>query len=286
MDGQRLFLLNADALARAGDAPAVREMLASDARFWREMLQSSDILITKMIATVALNRHFELGSVVLRELPPEKIALAMPPEWAVPLSDSERSLNRIIAGEWMFSSTLLRQKPLIGFWASPGILSDEGPSRRTKLLAWLTGPLYQPQDSINAYAAHYAHVASILDAPLRNYDAALEQARTVNGGWQLAMESSRSPYNIMGKRLMAEGAVDFGSYARRVNDIEGGRRAALAAIALREKAVRPQDVPAALGALPFRNPYNDRPLSWDAASQSIVFVGLEPGSRGEHRILY
>ena len=39
-----------------------------DLRFWRIVLQSSDILVSKMMATAMLNRHFEWGNLVLRTL--------------------------------------------------------------------------------------------------------------------------------------------------------------------------------------------------------------------------
>jgi len=34
-------------------------VLERDLQFWRRVQQSSDILVSKMIATAALNRHFE-----------------------------------------------------------------------------------------------------------------------------------------------------------------------------------------------------------------------------------
>jgi hypothetical protein len=81
IDGQRLLLLNAKKVAQTGDHAAVRNLLEQDVRFWRAVLESSDTLISKMIATVALYRHFELGNLVLREFADENAMRAMPNEW-------------------------------------------------------------------------------------------------------------------------------------------------------------------------------------------------------------
>jgi hypothetical protein len=90
-------------------------------------------------------------------------------------------------------------------------------------------------------------------------------------------------YNIVGQKIIGYGA-DFGSYVRRVGDIEGVRRAALAAVSLHQGRVAGDDIPAALAASPLRNPYDGEPFAWDATAGDIVFRGLERGERGEHRI--
>ena len=63
------------------------------------------------------------------------------------------------------------------------------------------------------------------------------------------------------------------------------RRGALAIALLRDTtpASNPDVV---LAASPLRNPYDDQALRWDAEQQAVVFVGLEPGERGEHRFYY
>jgi hypothetical protein len=68
MDGQEFLLLYAMNLAANGDATGVRESLGEDLRLWREVLASSDLLISKMIATAALLRHFKQGAVIFRML--------------------------------------------------------------------------------------------------------------------------------------------------------------------------------------------------------------------------
>lgn len=63
-DGQRLHMV---ALwKQSGDAAAIRDGLQKDIVFWRTVLRSSDLLITKLIAVGALRQHFAYGNVVLR----------------------------------------------------------------------------------------------------------------------------------------------------------------------------------------------------------------------------
>lgn len=51
LDGQKLLLLNAKILAEHGDYVGAQSLLEEDLHFWRKVLESSDILITRMIAT-------------------------------------------------------------------------------------------------------------------------------------------------------------------------------------------------------------------------------------------
>ena len=102
MDGQKLMLLHARRLARQGNTSEIHALLETDLRFWRMTLESSDTLISRMIATRALTRHFEWGNLLLRELPAGSAADAIPDNWRVPLSDAELSILRCMTGEWIF----------------------------------------------------------------------------------------------------------------------------------------------------------------------------------------
>lgn len=274
MHGQRLLLWQASALADSGDAARVRELLASDFRFWRMVLASSDTLITKMIATAALQRHLKWGNVALRSLPSEQQLAAIPAEWHTPLAASELSLRRSLTGEWQFLSGSL--DTLAAGFVSSGSIGDK-----------LTAHLFQRQDTLNRYAEYFDELSTTLDAPLLGYASAATAAsqlaeRTANDAFP-----PRSLYNLAGVLLLGTaGPADYGIYARRVADLEGQRRAALAAVTLRADGTPPRDMPAALTLSPLRNPYDEQPLRWDAAEEAVVFDGLAPGERGEHRFYY
>ena len=101
-DGQTLTIISAWRSASMGDADAVRTALERDLVFWRMVLENSDTLITKMIATAAIVQHFKLGNLVLRRLPDAKRAAGIPASWRNEVTPSERSMRRCLAGEWQF----------------------------------------------------------------------------------------------------------------------------------------------------------------------------------------
>jgi hypothetical protein len=277
VNAQRFLLLKASALAEQGDAAAVNALLAADGRFWRTVLASADQLITKMIAAAALTRHFEWGNLVLRKLAPVEAARATPAEWRTEIADSERSMRRCLIGEWIFVSTTLAKLNDGG---------EESVSLADRASGLIGAPFFQRQDTLNDYAEYYALVSDALDAPLAQYRAAVDRAT------ELALRTAdeafppRTPYNVMGAVLMASGVGEFGGYAGRVADVEGTRRAALAAVTLRTEGVSAGGAEAWLSAAALRNPYDDRPLIWDETDKAVVFRGLEPGERGEHRLYY
>ena len=265
MDGQRLLLLRARELAQQGDAATVHSLLERDLQFWRTALQSSDTLISRMIATVAITRQFTLGNVVLRKLPQASQGAAMPVSWRRPISGAERSMVRCTVGEWLFVLDAMR--------------SIEASEDR------LTRPLFQMQDTANRFAELYWQTAQKFEVPLAQYQDAAREADELSGLAAAEAAASREIYNWRGIRML-EDTTRFSQYALRVGDIEGVRRAAVAAATLRASGVDAKDVPAALAGAEERDPYTDRPFDWDPASSAIVFRGLQDGERGEHRIYY
>ena len=82
------------------------------------------------------------------------------------------------------------------------------------------------------------------------------------------------------------GDFDFTSYSRRVNDIEGIRRAAVTTVRLRAQRVQIDQVASALTTAPLRNPYDNQPFAWDAEKGAVVFVGMEHTQYGTHPFRY
>ena len=286
MDGQRLSLLHARRLVHERNYHAAHRLLENDLRFWRHVLESADSLISKMIATAALARHFELGNLILRDLDPQAAALVMPEDWRVPLSDDERSLRRCMVGEWMLTSGLAKSlEPYYRPEVAKEISKKDGHWGR-RMFATVARPLYQPQDSINRYAAVYFHLGELLDAPLDRYEVARTAAkefaaRTAEDAWPPG-----SLYNVLGSWILSQSLADYSKSGARVADIEGVRRAALAAVTLRAAKVDAKDVARALETSDLRNPYRGRPFVWSAKEPAIQFIGLAPGERGVHLLYY
>jgi hypothetical protein len=263
LQGQRLLLLRAWALAGGGDVARARGLLAQDARFWRMVLESSDLLIDKMIAVAALNRHFGLGNLVLRRLPADRAMEAMPREWTQGISAAERSMTRTLAGEWEYFNGSLRKtkagEPLI------------------------YRPLFQPQDTSNRLAAMLAQAAHGLDAPYDQYPQVLQRMQTESDHAAVPL----SLYNPIATMMTnAPDAYNYGRYGAQVADVEGARRAAVLATTLRSRGVAAADVPAQLSASEIRVPYTNGPFAWDLRENAIVFTGLEAGERGRHDFKY
>jgi hypothetical protein len=281
MDGQKMLLLRARELAKQGDADQVRTLLDSDLRFWRMVLQSSDILVSKMMATGALIRHFEWGTLVLRSLPAAKQAKAIPAGWSNEISDQERSMERCMAGEWLFSSSILRRAPSDYF----GVTSEHAIGRG---VMWFARRLYQQQDTINRYAEHNLSVAGAFEVPLAAYPRVAAEVREREKQTANDLFPYGAVYNLPGAwffAIMLLGS-DTTSYYVRVGDLEGVRRAALTAAILRSSGVEAKDVSVALSNDEQRDPYTNEPFVWDEVSQAIVFRGLQSGERGEHRMYY
>jgi hypothetical protein len=279
MDGQRLLLLKAKVMAERGDSIGVKKLLEEDLRFWRMVLESSDTLISKMIATAAINRHFEIGSLVFRKIQSGNVLNAVPANWRVPISDSERSMRRCLVGEWMYRSAVLRNSD-----TDPYSLNDE--SVVTRVMRRLTAAFYQRQDSTNRSAEYLARMTELLSVPIDRFGEAVSRAKEFSERTRRETLPPRSPYNMVGQVLQGLAASDVGSYAGRVADLEGVRRAAFTSVSLRAQNVAPSQMVAALTAAPLRNPYNNRPFEWDDKADALVFWGLEHSARAEHRIFY
>jgi hypothetical protein len=260
-DGQRLLMVKAKLLAAQGDYAAAQQLLENDLRFWRRVLASSDILISRLIAVSAVKRHFQLGNLIIRDLPSQ----ASPAAWLDSISDAERAWDRCLAGEMEFATGMVRSSKPDNAFASP---------------------LFLTQDTVNQLAGYYAQVAELLDAPLDRYREIPGQAKELSLSDMSELIPPRSLYNIGGRISMGIAVSDFGDYASRVADLEGVRRAALAALTLREQKVAASEVAAALAASELRSPYDDQPFAWDEQAGAIVFRGLTAGERGEYRIYY
>lgn len=285
MDGQRLLLAQAYLLAKEKNAAAVRDLLGADAKFWRHVLASSDILITKMIAVAALHRHFTVGNVVLRRLPAELELQGMPQEWTTPMTDDERSLLRTFAGEWIFGEGVMQYALQSAWWRSPEELLSEQ-SFIEKLTGALSVPFYQLQDMSNRRAEMFVRACEAMNVPFENLPNGFERARAIfdkPGGEHGPLTRL---YNPMGDLLMAQESGAYSGYGARVTDVEGSRRAAVLTANLRTKKVDAQNMSAELAASDIRAPYDNKPFEWDAGAQAIVFVGLEANERRRHAFKY
>lgn len=285
LEGQRLLLVQAYLLAGENNATAVTELLGEDAHFWRGVLASSDTLVTKTVATIALTQTFAIGNLILRRLPAESQLGALPLEWTRPFGTLERSLFRCMTGEWLYTEQLMKQTP-----ASPQSFGyfawDDGIS--TKLLAHATTLLLQPQDLLNRHAELLIRATEAVDVPVEQLPAGLERARAIFQDPNADRSLPAMLYNPVGSfllQMMAAVHEPF-PYPVRVTDLEGVRRAAVLTAQLRAQKINEQNMSAELAASDIRTPYSGAPFIWNAKERAVEFIGLVPGERGRHAFRY
>ncbi|KUJ84234.1 hypothetical protein AWR36_000535 [Microbulbifer flavimaris] len=259
MEGQKLLMGKALLAAAEGEGESVKALLERDLRFWRLLLAESDLLIAKMIASAAVQRHFELGNQVLRRLSEsgESSAAGVPGSWRAPLTPEERSLEKVMAGEWLYGNRILRD------------IIESG--EHDPILWPLMKPLFQPQDLENRRAETLVQWGAPLEVPLDKLSAALESTRKELSDKRTGL----SLYNLSGRLLFEDGMPfpAYGEYVARVADLEGVRRAAVLAARLRDGD---SDNTAELV-----NPYTGDPLPLENGSV-VRFTGLTKGARGQH----
>ncbi len=282
LQAQKLLLANTWLAARHTNTSAVKAMLEQDIRFWRRLQASSDVLISRMIAIAAIQRHFDWSQAILRQFPPEKMIEAIPDNWHSPISRTERSMLRTWVGEWQFVNRITQQTlDELGF----PIDFEQDHSLLEKSLWFLGKPLLQPQDSSNRYADLLLESDRLFQVPYPQIPQAAEQARNL---WNEHHGSTfpHRAYNILGDMLLATEGADLTDYCLRVTDLEGIRRLTLASIDLYARSVPPDQVVTALKKSPYKDPYTGKPFSWNKANQSLVFQGLAKGEHGKHQFRY
>lgn len=283
-EAQRLHIADAWKLATEADAAAVNAALNRDLTYWRMVLRNSDVLITKMIATAAIIRHFKLGNLVLRRLPQEVAADGIPTSWRVQISDEERSMKRSLAGEWTFfdgstKKIVADSENSFGNWMG---LTD---STTLDRVTWvLLKPFWQPQDLSNRHARLMLDLGNAFDVPYDEIPRAVELA---DGLQKSAYRPFSKLYNIAGDIVMAANFWSFSDYAVRVSDLEGIRRAALLTADLRASGTTKEVIVQRILASATVDPYTGEPLTWIDGEDAILFHGLEPHEeRSQHKLKY
>ena len=289
LQGRRLYYLHAWLLASAGDADGVRTALDADLELWRLSLRDSSTVLSKMIAEGRFREHLAWGTLILRRLPPEARAAAIPASWRRPLTDEERSLARAFRGEWMYAQNTMHAMNLgtMTIVRTTPVQPDSG-SRLGALTERvnnaLAAPFFKAQASLNDHASALVRIESLLDVPYADLPAVLTRAHDVVNEQPNGIVDTT--YNPIGRYLISAGREYMVGYGARVADLEGQRRAALLTADLRARNVPPEAVPAALELDSTRDPYTGQPFIWIPERSAIAFVGLQSDSRGHFEYLY
>lgn len=280
LHGQGLLFLEMWEAAGRGDAGAVRDWLGKDCQFWRMMLESSSILIDKMIAAAALRNHFYLANLVSGRLHAEHGSGVVPAIWQVGIKDAERSLRIVFAGEYMFGARLIEQAVQN---SNPTELVFPLLEEATFIDKWFSiglKPLVKLQATNNLIARQWRGLLSWDNRSYHDF----YQSRDVP--LNLAhMKPGFGLHNPVGKLAFyfSGSTNDYKDYFVRLADLEGMRRANLAVADLRARRLLSGEWPEALKSSEFRNPYMDSGFGVDEEQGAVVFEGLSEGYR---RVFY
>jgi len=283
-EGQRLHIADAWRSATEIDAAGVSAALDRDLSYWRMVLRNSDALITKMIATAAIIRHFKLGNIVLRRLPQEVAADGIPASWRAAISDEERSMTRTLAGEWAYvdeSTKRIKANSENAFGDSLGL---------TAVAVWdqvmwaLLEPFWQPQDLSNRHARLMRDISDAFNVPYEEIPRAVHTADDLQSS---AFRPFSRLHNFTGDLVMGISQWGFSDYAVRVSDLEGIRRVALVVADLRAAGASKGDMVQRMIASESLDPYSKAPFTWLESEDAAVFQGLESHKdRSEHKIIF
>ena len=284
MEGQRLHMVDAWTSATEGDAMLVRAALDNDLTYWRMVLKNSDVLITKMIATAAIIRHFKLGNIILRRLPQRLKADGIPASWRTAISVEERSMKRCLAGEWIFFDETTKKivaEPEVPFGSWLGVTDYTIWDR----LAWsLLEPLWQPQDLSNRHARLMLDLGNAFDVPYEEIPHAMGLADDLQDS---AYRRFGRLYNFTGDLVMSANFWSLSDYAVRVSDLEGIRRAALLVAYLRASETNKDDLVNRIVDSELVDPYTNKPFVWIASEGVVVFSGLQSHEeRSQHKLIF
>ncbi len=283
-EAQRLHFADAWRSATYGDAAAASAALDRDLVYWRMVLGYADTLITKMIATAVIVRHFKLGNLVLRRLPQDAAGESIPWSWRSPISDQERSMKRCLAGEWVFFDEYLKTNFADLENPSDDRMGLTGSTTWDRVGWRLLKPFWQPQDLSNRHARLMLELGKVFDVSYDEIPAAVGVADDLQAS---AFRPFSRLYNFAGDIVTGANHWDFSSYATRVSDLEGVRRAALLAAELRAEGADKNDVFQRMRVSEIVDPYTGQPFTWADGEDAIVFQGLEKHEkRSQHKLIF
>jgi len=273
-EGQRLMLLRAWLMAGQGDVKGCKRLLEQDLKFWRMTLGESSSLISKMIAAGAIERHFTMGNLVLRRLPPASVMAAIPENWREPMSFHETSMAKVMANEWKFSDQL------IGPVAASNELQSMVWEFDSDILAsgFLGRFLFQPQATSNANAERMLAVMTLFERDQKEMQSAAKEMLSTEAFAQKGI-TELGIYNFTGALLLNLTEPDtFVKYGFRVANLEAIRRVAFLASQLRSARIESNKVAGELQKSGIRDPFDGRPFAWESTQANLVLHRTQGGN--------
>jgi len=196
----------------------VARLLDQQGIFVRNILSSTHMLLTKMIAVSAVRSHFNwLGFIISNnvsnsEQSSEQLIVKQSVVNALsqPLTSAELSLDQIIIGEWLFTQSVYQQ----------AVDETDGEYAWTNFFLL---PLFSQQATSNLHAAVMKEAVENLTVETNR--AKENQLCLTDKSWQMLTWYS---YNPIGKLIICAPGLDFSSYKESLNSVETLRKSVLA----------------------------------------------------------
>lgn len=148
LHAQSVFLLQAWVAAQQNDLVMAQQILDDDLRFWRMLLKSNRLMISKVISARAIGQHFDFAKLLRQSLTAEQQLSFTPTAWQRPFSEAELSMYFVFAGEWHFANQLVES-----MWQQE--LAAHTVPWYEQLLTALLQPLFKKQATKNDLARVY-----------------------------------------------------------------------------------------------------------------------------------
>lgn len=274
----------------AGGVASLTRKIAAD----RKLLAASRSLIFKMVSTGVLRRDYEVLSEIIEHWP--QVLESNRDDLAgvlKPLDANESDMRKALGTENLFSANMMmhlaQTVEAMGSVVTTGAAGS--PSNRGEQL--MVKCCYLPQASLNMMAPVWTLRAEGGVGDLSKIDERKQKLADA----QLALaESVRGPFNKvrnpLGKILLGLNDADYFAYIERVYDLDGYIRLVALQAAIKRDKVGADKVAAyvAQAAPELRNPYNGKPMLWDAVNSTLVYEGRQdatanpPAAKKKHSI--
>ncbi len=282
-----LLFLDMDALAQAravfacdrGDAAGAMVHVRRITTTARRVMANTASLATKVVFAQVLRNNLALLNALVRDCP-ALVAQQAPAltEVALPLTAAELGLERqvdaevgIVARNFMFRDSVYDLT-----------FNTDGGSTGSRLIGTLMDGLYKPNATANFLASRrpFFSVDSHWQRGQRGQD---EKSANPHTQWPSGSFWRDYVDNPAGRIMVLIATPNLGVYADRLLDIDGYLR--LTALHLMVRTVEVDED--AIGefviaqAIRYGDPYNGRPMAWDAAQRQLSFQGHgRPSSSG------
>ncbi len=255
-------------------------MLQKNDRYLHLLAEKSTSLISKMVTLSMLRKQARTISELVNKYP----------KLASDYGDSVSALVRpLTQSELDFSSALMAEARFINFflnidYAQTNVIEDPADSPiALNVCEYLCKLFLQPNATVNDMAAYWQARIATANQPASHYTQIRQTLIAQKSNQQAAFKYLRYAYNPVGKILTdvaAQNPDTYLSYMEKSADIDAYLRLVGLQIKLRQNKIADNAIAdyVAHAEEPFRSPYDDSAMIWNAKEKQLEFVGRQSAS--------